>query len=89
MIRFPKIDVSLLFDLEADPHELHDLAADPSYAKQVQRLRALLEDWQERTGDDCPWTADATQPARVDLSGRARRPDHHQPDWIRRKYFGP
>lgn len=88
LIRFPKIDVTLLFDLANDPHELHDLASDPDHAGQVLRLTTLLTDWQARTDDDCAWTAAELQPAQVDLSGRARVPDRHQPDWIKAKYFG-
>jgi len=88
LIRYPKIDVTLLFDLVADPHERNDLAADPAHAEKLSHLRALLEDWQERSGDECPWTVDELQPARVDLSGRERVPDRHQPEWIRSKYFG-
>ncbi|MEM6311144.1 MAG: alkaline phosphatase family protein [Pseudomonadota bacterium] len=35
----------ILFDLETDPHELHDLGADPEYAEQVERLRDLHFAW--------------------------------------------
>ncbi|MEO0530046.1 MAG: sulfatase-like hydrolase/transferase, partial [Planctomycetota bacterium] len=51
-----------LFDLEANPHELldgpdprqHDLAEDPIYAAQRQRLEALLAEECERWGDPYP-----------------------------------
>jgi N-sulfoglucosamine sulfohydrolase len=42
-----------LFDLDADPHELSNLAADPAYAEVFQELQARLRDFQERTAD--PW----------------------------------
>lgn len=34
-----------LFDLWADPHELHDLADDPSFTVELERLRAELDGW--------------------------------------------
>ena len=35
----------MLFDLETDPDELHDLGDDPTYADQIARLRELHFDW--------------------------------------------
>lgn len=35
----------ILFDLHADPDELHDLGADPAYAAELARLRELHFDW--------------------------------------------
>ena len=36
----------MLFDLHADPHELHDLAGDPAHAELERAMRArLLQDW--------------------------------------------
>ncbi len=43
--------VEELFDTEADPYELHNLADDPRYADDLTRLRAALRDWMLRTGD--------------------------------------
>ena len=40
-----------LFDTEADPHEVHNLAADPDYEPYLQRLRAELDRWQREVGD--------------------------------------
>ena len=40
-----------LFDLEADPDELDNLAADPAYAGEVERLRQDLRRWPEELGD--------------------------------------
>lgn len=87
LIRYPKIDHTELFDLQADPHETRNLAAEPEGAAQVERLTELLRDWQARTGDRLPLVVDDPQPKAVDLTGRARRPDRHQPPWIVEKYF--
>jgi arylsulfatase A-like enzyme len=40
-----------LYDVEADPHELRDLAGVPSHAPTLEALRAALARWQRETGD--------------------------------------
>ncbi len=42
-----------LYDLEKDPDEVANLAADPAHAGVLAGLRARLKEWQERTKD--PW----------------------------------
>lgn len=42
-----------LFDLQQDPDELHDLAADPQFAPEIERLRKLMAEYRagwEETG---------------------------------------
>ena len=43
-----------LFDCNADPHELKDLAHDPKYATVLKRMRGALGAWQKATGDYIP-----------------------------------
>ena len=40
-----------LFDCEKDPHELHNLAADPAYAEQLDELRGEMDRWLAAIGD--------------------------------------
>ncbi|PHN02723.1 sulfatase family protein [Flavilitoribacter nigricans] len=40
-----------LFDTQADPHEIHDLAGDPAYAEKLQELRAACDQWVEDIQD--------------------------------------
>ena len=87
LIRYPKIDHTQLFDLQDDPHELHNLAKDPAQAGRVQRMLGLLARCQQKVGDDLPLTVPAPSPMEIDLTGRERKPDRWQPQWIRRKYF--
>jgi arylsulfatase A-like enzyme len=58
LIRYPKINKSQLFDLKADPLELHDLAADPAHADELKRMTALLEQSQQNFGDKQPLSTD-------------------------------
>ena len=63
--------VEELYDRDADPHELHNLADDPAFADDLTRLRTALDSWQRETGDmgDIDefemvrrWYPDGTQP---------------------------
>ena len=42
-----------LYDLKRDPHELKNVATDPSYADALKDLRERLKKWQTATRD--PW----------------------------------
>ncbi len=43
--------VEELYDLETDPHEIHNLAADPAHREKLAELRSALRDWQVRIAD--------------------------------------
>lgn len=40
-----------LYDLEADPHEVHNLATDPKYAKMLEDYRNKVTAWRQQQGD--------------------------------------
>ena len=40
-----------LYDLTQDPWELHNVADDPRYARQVRALAGVLQGWMEQSGD--------------------------------------
>lgn len=47
----PEKPVEELFDSQRDPHEINDLAADPRYAADLKRLRAVHERFMKDTHD--------------------------------------
>lgn len=42
----PKGGAEELYDMESDPDNVHNLAADPAYAERLQAMRGALHDWQ-------------------------------------------
>ena len=40
-----------LYDVEADPDEVHNLAGDPRYLAKLEELRGALSRWMEETND--------------------------------------
>lgn len=87
LIVYPPINHRQLFDLKADPNEMTDLAADPHHAADIDRLTALMGEWQAKVGDKQPLSVDRPKPREVSFDGYVRKPDQWQPDWIVRKYF--
>jgi arylsulfatase A-like enzyme len=87
LIRYPHINRTQLFDLQEDPHEMHDLASDHRHARRVADMLALLEEQQHLYGDTLSLTSAEPQSPVIDLTGRERTPDSAQPEWIVRKYF--
>lgn len=47
----PRKPLEELYDVEADPHELNNLAGDPHHADTLARLRNAHEAWMASTGD--------------------------------------
>jgi arylsulfatase A-like enzyme len=54
LIRYPLINKTQLFDLQADPHEMRDLAAMPEQTYRIQALVAVLKLQQRQFGDNAP-----------------------------------
>lgn len=46
-----KKPVEEFYDTVADPHEVHNIADKPEFAKDLERLRAAHEAWRKETGD--------------------------------------
>ena len=40
-----------LYDTVADPHQIHDLSADPAHAATLGRMRQAVTDWMARIDD--------------------------------------
>jgi arylsulfatase A-like enzyme len=50
-VMYPKVGRAQLFDLQNDPHELHDLSADPAQRTQLEELKAALHAFRRTNGD--------------------------------------
>jgi arylsulfatase A-like enzyme len=87
LIVYPPINHRQLFDLRADPDEMHDLAGDPRHSAEVERLTGLMKQWQAKVGDRQPLAVDRPKPKDVSFDGYICKPDQWQPEWIVRKYF--
>jgi arylsulfatase A-like enzyme len=66
LIRYPKVDVTQLFNVKDDPDELKDLSADPSQAERVKEMMELLRAEQKHYADKAPLTVARPRPAKVD-----------------------
>lgn len=50
-----------LYDMEADPHQINNLAGDPNYADQLAKHREHLNQWIEKTDDKGQYPEDREQ----------------------------
>jgi len=51
LMRFPKIDKTMLFDLKNDPHETNNLAGNPEYSEKITELIQKLDEERKAAGD--------------------------------------
>lgn len=63
LIRYPLIDRTQLFDLQADPYEITNLADRPEFAGQIAELTAALKRLQQASGDKAPLEVALPKPA--------------------------
>ena len=87
LIRYPLIDHTQLFDLQEDPDELIDLSRKPEQGDRVTEMTRRLTAMHDDLDDPHPLTVDKPKSMDIDLTGRKRKPDRHQPRWIVEKYF--
>jgi arylsulfatase A-like enzyme len=73
-----------LYDIENDPHEIHDLAADPAHAGELGRHRALLDGWVRETGGGiAPESEEGLLAALMRWGNRCVNPEY---DAVRKKF---
>ena len=87
LIRYPRVDRTVMYDVTNDPDELVDLAGRAEFAARRAQLEALLKQRLEEVGDDLPWRTEEQDPVELDLTGKRFPPDRWQPKWIREKYW--
>ncbi len=72
LLRYPLINKTQLFDLQADPDELHSLADEAGQKERIKKLMGKLADWQKQLGDKAPLTtADPKDPKFAPPTGEA------------------
>ena len=54
LIRYPLVNKTQLFDLQADPNEIANLADKPEYRNRVAELTAILGKEMRHFGDKAP-----------------------------------
>ncbi|MEM1094888.1 MAG: sulfatase-like hydrolase/transferase [Bacteroidota bacterium] len=89
LIRYPELHHNQLFDLQNDPDERNDLAAEAIHHERVADMMARLGRWQAYFGDPHPLTTEQPRAMEVDYQQVRRTPDRHQPQWVVDKYFQP
>lgn len=63
LIRYPQVNVTQLFDLQADPDEMHNLADEPTQRERAKTMLARLAELQPVWGDAAPLTVPNPKPA--------------------------
>ena len=63
LIRYPQVDRTQLFDLQADPDEMKNLADQPEQADRVAKLLSALEAEARTFGDTAPLKVATPKPA--------------------------
>lgn len=63
LIRYPLVDKTQLFDLQADPHELSNLAGKPEHAAKLAEMTAMLEKEMVNYADTAPLKVASPKPA--------------------------
>lgn len=63
-----------LFNVRTDPHQINNLADDPAHAATLTKMRKLLADWTEQTGDTVPPMEKMTPDRNHRVTGEAIQP---------------
>jgi arylsulfatase A-like enzyme len=85
LIVYPKINHSVLYDLQTDPYELKDISK--SNPNEVNKLLGLMVENQIQFGDTLSLTSDFPLDKKWDYKDLKRVPDKWQPEYILNKYF--
>jgi len=70
LLRYPQVNVTQLFDLSNDPHELTNLADKPEQAERIKSLTTEMQRWQKQLGDTAPLVVQNPQSPQWDPKDR-------------------
>jgi hypothetical protein len=66
---------------------MKNLVDNSAHATELARLQKLMAEWQTKLNDKVELPTTNKPPPAIDLTGRKRKSDQWQPDWIVEKYF--
>lgn len=87
LIRYPRINITQLYNLKNDPDEMNNLAQIPLYQKKLAELTMLMEKAYSETDDTATMLPACIAPANYNPLDFKQKPDIHQPDYILKRYF--
>ena len=80
----PEKPAEELYDLSADPHEIHNLADSPEHKSTLESMRARLNQWIEETGDQGQTPEPKENWEAIMQDRREKYPDYEPDEWDKR-----
>ena len=87
LIYYPQIGVSQLYNLEMDPQEINNLAANNFYKPKLEEMTVLLKSYKEKYNDTINLNPAKIESKEYNYKNLIQKLDPWQPPYIIEKYF--